>query len=277
MDYFDRQERIPKWNQNLISKQTCLCLGAGGLGTSVIIGLSRLGVSKIHIVDFDTIEIHNLNRQILFSKDSVSNLKADSARDAALNQHNLVSEILSYNFDVLKNWPLLVKLALDSDVIFNMIDIGDQFDMLLQSLCLTLKIPLIQGGTFRTSLNLDTFGRIGNPCLLCANPSSNTEFLSKIKPGETILNLKDLSFILHDEHPVGASAVFVSVIAGQLMVSNWLNLIFYEDEQNKVLDINQKDRIHPPTRVIMYLDNLEIVKFFVEPVIECLLCKKSTN
>lgn len=38
VDYFDRQKRIPNWNQEIVSNQVCLCLGCGGLGCTVTLG-----------------------------------------------------------------------------------------------------------------------------------------------------------------------------------------------------------------------------------------------
>ncbi len=44
----------------------CLILGTGGLGTCICQGLLRLGVKQIFLVDYDVVDIHNLNRQVLF-------------------------------------------------------------------------------------------------------------------------------------------------------------------------------------------------------------------
>lgn len=276
-DYFDRQRRIPGWSQELISKQVCLCLGAGGLGTAVILALSRLGVRRIHVIDFDVVEPHNLNRQVLFGKADVGKFKSEQASKNASASHAIETEIVSHHWDVRNHWPEVVALAKECTVIFNMIDIGDKFDVVVQALALTLTIPLIQGGTFRTSLNLETFSGHGVPCLWCANPNVGNDFIDRCKPGPTALALSDLSFVTSDDHPTGASAVIVSVTAGQLMVTNWLNLLFFEtQEENKkngiALDPNVPERQAPFTRVFMYLDNLDIDKFMIEPEIGCLLC-----
>ncbi len=62
-------------------------------------------------------------------------------------------------------------MARDSHVIFNMIDYGDSYDYLMQSLALSLAKPLIQGGTFSHSATVDLV-LPGDPlCLLCMNPS----------------------------------------------------------------------------------------------------------
>ena len=61
-DPFDRQKRIENWNQDKIEKQVCLLLGAGGLGCSVALGLARLGIGKMILIDKDVVETSNLNR-----------------------------------------------------------------------------------------------------------------------------------------------------------------------------------------------------------------------
>ena len=53
--------------QKKLLKSSVLIVGAGGLGSPISIYLAALGIGKIGIVDKDTIEISNLNRQIIFS------------------------------------------------------------------------------------------------------------------------------------------------------------------------------------------------------------------
>ena len=50
-------------------------MGVGGLGSVVAISLMRLGVGKLYLVDYDVVDIHNLNRQIIFSKADVGKPK----------------------------------------------------------------------------------------------------------------------------------------------------------------------------------------------------------
>src|SRR5947207_4986468 len=61
-----------------------LVIGAGGLGSPVILYLAAAGVGTIGIVDFDTVSLSNLERQIAHRTADVGRLKTDSARDAAL-------------------------------------------------------------------------------------------------------------------------------------------------------------------------------------------------
>ena len=64
---FDRQVRIDDWDQHKMEQQAVLILGVGGLGSVVAINLLRLGVGKLFLVDYDVVDIHNLNRQLLYT------------------------------------------------------------------------------------------------------------------------------------------------------------------------------------------------------------------
>ena len=90
-----------------------MVLGVGGLGSGVAMGLARLGVKKIILIDKDTVDITNLNRQILFKLSDVGLPKAITGRKNLLDQH-VVSEkttVEAHQLDVLPNWPLVVSLV----------------------------------------------------------------------------------------------------------------------------------------------------------------------
>jgi molybdopterin/thiamine biosynthesis adenylyltransferase len=63
---FDRQFRLPGWNQQILKRSSVLILGIGGLGVEVAKNLAMAGIGRLVLVDLDTIEYSNLNRQILF-------------------------------------------------------------------------------------------------------------------------------------------------------------------------------------------------------------------
>lgn len=79
LDPFNRQKGIDKWDQTIIEKQVCLVLGCGGIGSSVAFALARLGVARIILWDFDTVDTTNLNRQILFHTADVGKPKVEAA------------------------------------------------------------------------------------------------------------------------------------------------------------------------------------------------------
>lgn len=72
---FDRQVRIDFWNQDVLRDQTVLILGIGGLGSVALMNVLRLGVKKVIIVDYDVVDIHNLNRQIMYGIEDVGKSK----------------------------------------------------------------------------------------------------------------------------------------------------------------------------------------------------------
>ena len=59
---FDRQFRLPGWNQDLLKLSSVLIVGIGGLGVEVAKNLAMVGVGHLVVVDLDTIEYSNLNR-----------------------------------------------------------------------------------------------------------------------------------------------------------------------------------------------------------------------
>lgn len=63
-----------------LEDKNILVIGAGGIGCELLKNLIMSGIKKITIVDMDKIENSNLNRQFLFSKDSINQFKSDTAK-----------------------------------------------------------------------------------------------------------------------------------------------------------------------------------------------------
>jgi molybdopterin-synthase adenylyltransferase len=77
--HFDRQVRIHEWDQKMLEKQHVTILGVGGLGSIVLMALLRLGVKKVYLVDYDVVDNHNMNRQLMFSVKDIDQKKVDCA------------------------------------------------------------------------------------------------------------------------------------------------------------------------------------------------------
>ncbi|PSM52004.1 ThiF family protein [Campylobacter blaseri] len=78
MNYFHRQ--IQLWGedtQNLLKDKKVLIVGSGGLGSSLAYALGSSGIGQIDVVDFDTVSIHNIHRQILFNLEDGDKFKAE--------------------------------------------------------------------------------------------------------------------------------------------------------------------------------------------------------
>lgn len=80
-------EEIAVEGQRKIRAAKVLVIGAGGLGSPVIQYLAAAGVGTLAVADFDTLEIHNLNRQVIHQEKNIGNLKVESASSfvSALN------------------------------------------------------------------------------------------------------------------------------------------------------------------------------------------------
>jgi hypothetical protein len=98
------------------------------------------------------------------------------------------------------NWRKIVELTKESTLIFNAIDVGDYFDAAVSSLALKRGIPLIQGGTFRTTMTVDFYGPKGKPCWACAADVPNKELMKRLRP-ELIESYESIEFIPEDSKP----------------------------------------------------------------------------
>jgi molybdopterin/thiamine biosynthesis adenylyltransferase len=74
---FDRQVRIRGWQQDKLSECRVMILGAGSLGNEVVKNLALIGIGNILIVDFDTVELSNLSRTVLFTEADQGSYKAE--------------------------------------------------------------------------------------------------------------------------------------------------------------------------------------------------------
>lgn len=155
-------------------------------------------------------------------------MKVDAALENSAH-HNINNiEIVGFNLDATKSFDRIVSLVEESTFVFNMIDVGDYWDLAMQSLCLRLKKPMILGGTFSGSLSIDMYKTGGKPCYLCLTDGLKEELVAELHP-EKILAFKDISFIPRNDNPVGQSNVYLASICSNFMVSLFVNHVFQEE------------------------------------------------
>jgi molybdopterin/thiamine biosynthesis adenylyltransferase len=233
-DVFDRQRVIVNHDQLLLESQNVLLLGCGGIGNNIAMALCRLGISTLFIVDRDKVDPSNLNRQILFNLNQISQSKAVAAKETLDKQHNLRSTIHAYHLDAVSSWSEIVKLASVSTVIFNTIDYGSVFDYSVNSLCKSLGIIYIAGSTYCNTIQTEFYSGLKNSsCWACdnnctnsfkytpaqlnnsntiKNKSSNTHDLSY----EISLTAKDIMDLFTELNCVGASSQCNQIIEQSL-------------------------------------------------------------
>ena len=168
---FEKQiilKKIGLAGQKKISSANVLIIGMGGLGCPLLTYLAASGVGKIGIVDFDKVEISNLNRQTLFNTNDIGKFKVDQAKKA-VNKINGKIKII----------PFKIKLTSKNiKKIFNKFSIicdgTDNYNTryLINDYCVKNKKTLISSAISKFDGQLMKFDfKKKGPCYRCFMPS----------------------------------------------------------------------------------------------------------
>ena len=153
--------------QKKICSTSVLCIGAGGLGSPIAMYLAAAGIGKIGLVDFDTVDFSNLQRQIIHGTKDVGRPKSESAKET-INDINPGVEV------VLHNTRLSSENALDILEHYDIVVDGtDNFPTryLTNDACVLLKKPNVYGSIFRFEGQASVFAPLlGGPCYRCLYP-----------------------------------------------------------------------------------------------------------
>jgi sulfur-carrier protein adenylyltransferase/sulfurtransferase len=143
-----------------------LCIGTGGLGAPLGLYLAAAGVGRIGLVDFDTVDTTNLQRQILFSAADVGRPKIAAAADRL---RGLNPDIQIDTFETRLTSDNALDLFKDYDII---VDGTDNFPTryLVNDACILLGKPNVYGSIFRFEGQITVFGYPGGPCYRCLYP-----------------------------------------------------------------------------------------------------------
>jgi len=149
--------------QQKLKSSSVLIVGAGGLGSPVALYLAAAGVGTIGVVDFDSVDMTNLQRQIIFSTDAVGTPKSDAARKR-LQSLNPLIEVRAHNVQLSSANAL--DILRDYDVI---VDGTDNFPTryLVNDACVLLRKPDIYGSIFRFDGQASVFDSRTGPCYRC--------------------------------------------------------------------------------------------------------------
>ncbi|MCK8826773.1 HesA/MoeB/ThiF family protein [Natroniella acetigena] len=141
MDFLERQTEMFKINElEKLINSTILIAGAGGLGTHQALELQRIGIKKIYLMDYDRIELSNLNRQVLYGRADIGEFKAVKAKEV-LDAFDLGTEIVAITDKIDQE----TELPLDVDLIMDALDNFEARFNLSQLAC-EYELPLIHGG-----------------------------------------------------------------------------------------------------------------------------------
>ncbi len=144
-----------------------LLLGTGALGSPTALYLAAAGVGTIGLIDFDVVDLSNLQRQIIHTVDRVGTLKTESAQKA-INALNPGVKVIAHNVRLTSDNAM--DIIKDYDVVVNC---GDNFPAryLINDACVFSKKPLVDGAIYRFEGNATVFYPAkGGPCYRCLYP-----------------------------------------------------------------------------------------------------------
>jgi adenylyltransferase/sulfurtransferase len=158
---------IGEEGQMRLMEARVLLVGAGGLASSAGLYLAACGIGTVGIVDFDTVGLSNLNRQVFHGTEDVGRLKVDSARAAIERINPDVKVVLFAERLVPAN---AIDIIGGFDIVMDASDnVGTKF-LLNDACCLTGK-PYVFGGAVGFDGQAAVFWpREGGPCLRCLFP-----------------------------------------------------------------------------------------------------------
>ena len=152
--------------QQRIKAAKVLCVGTGGLGSPLALYLAAAGIGTLGIIDFDTVDTSNLQRQIIHSTKDVGRKKVDSAEEKLIG--------LNPTLNVVKHDTMLTSA--------NALEIFEQYDIvadgtdnfqtryLVNDACVILKKPNAYGSIFRFEGQASVFATEEGPCYRCLYP-----------------------------------------------------------------------------------------------------------
>lgn len=149
-----------------LKKAKVLMIGSGGLGAPLGLYLAAAGVGRLGIVDFDTVDFTNLQRQVTFGTSDVGRKKLEAARERLAN---LNPEIRIDTFETRLTSENALDILRDYDII---VDGTDNFPTryLVNDACVLLGKPNVYGSIFRFEGQASIFGYPGGPCYRCLYP-----------------------------------------------------------------------------------------------------------
>ena len=178
----DEQERYKKHftlgeigieGQLKLKNSSVICIGAGGLGSAVLLYLAAAGIGRVGIADNDHVEKSNLQRQIIHETNTIDNLKIDSARER-IKRLNPNTKVFTLNVRI--NSDNVLDCIKDFDIVC---DCSDNFGTryLINDACVILKKPLVTGSVQGFEGQVSVFNLFQNSPnlrdLLPESPSKN--------------------------------------------------------------------------------------------------------
>ncbi len=175
-EFYSRQiilKEFGKKGQETLARSKVAVVGLGGLGTASSLYLALAGVGRLRLIDQDTVELHNLHRQVLYSVDDLSYPKVEVSAKRLKKINPLVNvEAVPENLNASNVESLLSGMDCVVDGLDNM-----RTRYLVNRACAKFKIPYVFGAAIGVEGNLSVFSPPETPCLECVFPNVSDEDL----------------------------------------------------------------------------------------------------
>ncbi|WP_136481309.1 HesA/MoeB/ThiF family protein [Cognatitamlana onchidii] len=169
--------------QDKISNAKVLVIGAGGLGCPVLQYLTAAGIGTLGVIDFDVVELSNLQRQVLFGSSSIGKNKAIAAKERL---KDLNSEITIIAYPEALTYQNAINLFNQYDII---VDGSDNFETryLVNDACIITNTPLVFGAIYKFEGQVSVFNHNNGPSYRCLFPTPPQK--------DTVLNCSDIGVL----------------------------------------------------------------------------------
>jgi adenylyltransferase/sulfurtransferase len=223
---------IGQAGQNKLLKAKVLVIGAGGLGCPILQYLTAAGVGTIGIVDFDVVELSNLQRQILFGKSSIGLNKAEVAKSRLKDLNDTIS-ITAYTKKL--THQNAIKLFKAYDII---VDGTDNFETryLINDASIITNKPLVFGAIYKFEGQVSVFNYKNGPSYRCLfskqqqkEQAGNCEEVGVLGVLPGIIGSMQANEVLKIILNIG------NVLSGKLIIYNALTV------QTSILKINKSE------------------------------------
>ena len=228
-------KKIGVVGQKKLLKSSVLIVGAGGLGSPIAIYLAALGIGKIGIIDKDSVEISNLNRQIIFSTHDLKKNKSS----AAINKLRKINpDIKLHSFNKRLTKKNINQIAKNFDLIVNGSD-NFRTRFLINDYCLKNRKILVSGAISKFDGQVYTFNfsKKKSPCLRCfipkmpSNPDvDNCEYEGVLGSLAGIIGTIQANEVVKEILEIG------DTLCGYILIIDALKLTFRKVKLNKRSD-----------------------------------------
>ena len=169
MERYSRQvmmDKIGKEGQARLQAAQVAVIGVGGLGSPILTYLALAGVGKLTLIDYDGVEMSNLNRQFLHDTKDIGTLKVDSAKEKLMELNHQV-EIIPLARKLTKENAK--ELLMGHDLVMGALD-SMETRFVVNEACVSLGIPYIDGGVREFGGSVIFTNPPETPCYNCIFP-----------------------------------------------------------------------------------------------------------